>query len=118
MVNNLQYLSGLGFSDHVCLRFDLTCYSKSSTYCKSYYDLRFANFIRMRQLLEQIDWHTNLYPLNTLKAWEVLASHFELCLGECVPYKTSSSKKQNMFMSQQALHLKNRKKTLVKIHFF
>ena len=47
----------------------------------------------MRQLLEEIDWHTNLYPLNTLEAWDFFASHFESCLGECVPYKTSSSKK-------------------------
>jgi len=37
----------------------------------------------------------------------VFASYFESCLGECVPHKTSSSKKQNMFMSPQALHLKN-----------
>jgi len=36
MVNNLQYLPGLGLSDHVCLRFDLTCYSKSLTYILIY----------------------------------------------------------------------------------
>ena len=70
MVNNLQYLPGLGLSDHVCLRFNLTCYSKSSTYSKLYFDLRSADFIKMRHLLGEIDWHTNLQSLNTLEAWD------------------------------------------------
>jgi len=72
MVNNLQYLPGLGLSDHVCLRFNLTCYSMSSTYSKLYFDLRSADFIKMRHLLGEIDWHTNLQSLNTLEAWDFL----------------------------------------------
>ena len=75
MVNNLQYLPGLRLNDHVCLRFDLTCNSKSSTYSKFYFDLHSANFIRMHQLLEEIDWHTDLHSLNTLEAWDFFVSH-------------------------------------------
>ena len=75
MVNNLQYLPGLRLSDHVCLRFELTCYNTSSTYSKFYFDLHSANFIRMHQLLEEIDWHTNLHSLNTLEAWDFFLIH-------------------------------------------
>ena len=107
MVNDLQYLPGLGSSDHVCLRFNLACYCKLSTCCKTQFDLRSANFTKMRQSLETIDWHANLDPLDTLQAWDFFADHFESFLKEYVLYKRPGSKKQNMFMSQQALHLKN-----------
>ena len=72
----------------------------------------------MRQLLETLDWHTILDSLDTLQAWDLFVSHFELSLKECIPCKRPSGKKQNMFMTQQAIHLKNKKKeTLAKIYF-
>ena len=73
MVDDLQYLPGLGLSDHVCLRFNLVCYCcKLSSCCETKLDLRSANFIKMRQLLETVNWHTSLDPLNTLQAWDFL----------------------------------------------
>ena len=109
MVSDLEYLPGLGSSDHVCLRFNLACYSTCS---KVQLDLRSANFTKMCELLEAIDWHTCIDPLNTLQAWDFFAKHFESCLKECVPYKRPSNKKQNILMTQQALHLRNTKKKL------
>ena len=82
MVNDLQYLPGLGSSDRVCLRFNLACYCKLSTCCKTQFDLRSANFTKMHQSLETIDWHANLDPLDTLQTWDYFADHFESFLKD------------------------------------
>ena len=118
LIYSILYLPGLGSSDHICVRFNLTCYCKLSICSKVQFDLRSANFTKMCQLLEAIDWHTCLDPLNTLQAWDFFAKHFESCLKECVPLKRPSSKKQNMFMTQQVLHLRSTKKKLLQIYLY
>ena len=62
----------------------------------------------MHQLLEEIDWHTDLHSLNTLKAWDFFVSYKFLSPVWRNVYLTKR-KKQNMFM---VLHLKNKKKKL------
>ena len=76
MMNDIQYLLGLGCSDHVCLSFKLKCYSLQRS-CKPRpkYNLRHANFNRMRELLGNIDWHQYLNPLSTIEAWEYFPMH-------------------------------------------
>ena len=56
MINDIQYLPGLGCSDHVCLSFKFMCYSLQRP-CESRprYNLRHADFNKMRELLNEID---------------------------------------------------------------
>ena len=46
------------------------------------FDLCSAYFTKLYQLLEAIDWHTSLDPLNTLQTWYFFAKRFESCLKE------------------------------------
>ena len=73
MVNDLQYLPG--WDQVIMFVLDLTWLAtvcKLSTCCKTQFDLCSANFIKMHQLLETIDWHASLDPLDTLQAWDFL----------------------------------------------
>ena len=67
----------------------------------------------MRELLNEIDWHHNLTPLSILEAWEFFTAHFNDILHQCVPL-IKQRKKKNIYMSSNALRLKNRKNKLWK----
>ena len=64
MVDGIEYLPAIGSSDHVCLQFNLLCYSSYSQVSRPKYNLYQANFDTMRQLLQEIDWDDNLSPLD------------------------------------------------------
>ena len=55
MINNIEYLPGIGSSDYVCLCFNLLCYSDYNQVNKLKYNLHQANFDKMRQLLQDVD---------------------------------------------------------------
>ena len=67
MISDIQHLPGLGLSDHVCLKFALTCYGTYIHDNKPRYNLHQADFDRMRTLLEAIDWDDTLSSLDHIK---------------------------------------------------
>ena len=86
MINEVQYLPGLGCSDHVCLSFKFKCYSLHIPgNNRPKYNLYHADFEKMRDLLSNIDWYGNLTSLSMHKAWEFFTIQFNDILGECIP---------------------------------
>ena len=53
-VEDIQYLPGLGLSDHVCLEFSFECYSKYHPVSKPRYNLHCADFSKMRRLISDV----------------------------------------------------------------
>jgi len=72
MVNDLQYLPGLGSSDHLCLRFTLSCYTSDRSDSSSYhYNLRHADFVAMNEQLTSIDrTNCSMSSLSIDDSWE------------------------------------------------
>ena len=56
MVTNLYYLPGLGNSDHVCLRFNLICYTQYYTQSSHHYNYNRVDFSGMQKWLSSFDW--------------------------------------------------------------
>ena len=48
MINTIIYLPGIGSSDPVCLQFNLLCYSTCTKTTLPRYNLRQANFDKMK----------------------------------------------------------------------
>ena len=109
MISDIQHLPGLGLSDHVCLKFVLTCYGKYIHDNKPRYNLHQADFDRMRTLLEAIDWDDTLSSLDIHQAWDVFASHYESILKECIPCHALKMKKKNIYMTREAFRIKKKK---------
>jgi len=86
MINTIQYLPGIGSSDHVCLRFDLLCYSTCNKATQPRYNLRQANFDKLRDLIQEVNWDDTLSPLNIHCAWKLFATKFTDFVNECIPY--------------------------------
>ena len=63
-VSDIEYLPGLGLTDHICLQFSLICCCTRVKQVKPRYNLHLADFDKMRELLGQIDWEGILCPLN------------------------------------------------------
>ena len=63
LVSNLSYLPPLGNSDHICIQFDLTCYSEPKKTDNFKYNTRAANIDPMKQTLGDVDWVSILGPL-------------------------------------------------------
>ena len=109
MVSNIhQYLPGLGLSDHVCLRFELTCYGNYTQDKKPRYNLCQADFDKMRTMIEAYDWEGALNSLDIYQAWDIFASCYKSILKECVPCCVPKIKKKNIYMTCEALRAKEK----------
>ena len=63
MIDNIEYLPGVGASDHVCLQFNFICYSSPMPTDRPKYNLHQADFNKMRELLQPIATASqNMYP--------------------------------------------------------
>jgi len=51
MISSINYFPGIGSSDHVCLQFHLLCYSTHAKASLPRYNLRQADFNKMRELI-------------------------------------------------------------------
>ena len=86
MINNIEYLPGIGSSDYVCLCFNLLCYSDYNQVnkLKYRYNLHQANFDKMRQLLQDVDWEDILRPLDIHLAWQLFANKCTDIINNCI----------------------------------
>ena len=105
-VEDLQYLPGLGLSDHLCLEFSFKCYSEYKPVSKPRYNLHCADFPKMRQLISDVDWENILNPLDLQVAWHYFSTVFDEI--KSIPLDLLRPKK-NIYMSHKALRLKNKK---------
>ena len=59
MVSNLNYLPGLGLSDHVVLKFTLACYTEPHRLAEPKLNYNRGNFNLLRNILSKVDWSCN-----------------------------------------------------------
>ena len=108
MINNIEYLPGIGASDHLCLQFNFICHSSPASTNRPKYNLNQADFSRMRELLQALDWNDLLDTLDICSAWELFSNAFTDIINDCIP-KYVPRKRKNIFMTQKALSLRNKK---------
>ena len=113
MVTNLLYLLLLGNSDHICIQFDLVCYSEPEEMDKLKYNIKAANIDLMKQILGDIDWVSLLDLLDVNDAWLYFKSVFQDTVDHCVPtYKPKE--KKSLYSNSEVFCLKKKKNHLWK----
>jgi len=70
MVDDIQYLPGLGNSDHICVFFNFVCYLEVTNYKITKYNIHRADYDKMNKLLAEIEWAEALSPLDVSEAWK------------------------------------------------
>ena len=114
MINDISHNPPLGESDHECLNFTLECYHddnhSESKEARNFYK---ADYKTIRERLAQIDWETELqedFTLDYIKFTKIL----ELCMVGCIPTFKIRMKKRSMYLSKDAIRLKDLKRRLWK----
>lgn len=110
LVHNLVHNPGIGDSDHECLSFDLTCYKDNCEEMKIPNFLK-ADFETIRSRIEDIDWIPTLRG-EFLDAYCKFESILEEAMTGCVPDKGKGKKKKNLYLTTEAVKLKDRKNHL------
>ena len=112
-VSNLSHPPPLGNSDHICIQFDLTCYSEPKKTDNFKYNTRAANIDLMKQTLGDVDWVSILDLLDMNNAWLQFKSIFQNTIDQCVPtYKPKE--KKSLYSNSEVFSLKRRKNHLWK----
>ena len=116
MIQNVSYLPALGDSDHCCLRFYLNCYAQhymsKEIKIPNYYR---ADYASIRSRLNSIDWEVTLTG-SINEDYPVFIEHLDSATKNCIPNRMSPKKKKNLYMTSEALRLKNKKNHLWKRH--
>ena len=108
MINYIDYLAGLGKSDHVCIRFHLSCYSTFKPNQTPRYSVNRVDFDTMHEALYTIDWLVIMEPMDTQEAWKFFKRVFQDIIDKYVPKTTGVQKKRNIYMSPEAFSLKKK----------
>ena len=110
MVHNLVHNPGLGDSDHECLSFQLRCYNEEgeSKLAPNYHK---ADYEVIRERLKETDWVTLLRG-TFLDGYVCFTSILREAMKGCVPNKINGKKKKNMYLTTDAIRIKDRKNKL------
>ena len=114
MVEDLSYHPALGDSDHCCMKFKLNCYAnifkRKKEDIPNYYK---ADYATIKSRLRKIDFESMLNATIT-EDYPKFVEQLHLAAGGCIPNRISPRKKKNIYMTTDALRLKNRKHILWK----
>lgn len=111
MMHKMESHAGLGNSDHVILRFILSCYSAPPTTQIPKRALNKGNYDRMRELAAQTDW-SELDGSSVEDDFKAFQEKLEAISNECIPFQPHRKKRRNLYMTQEAMTLRKRKQKL------
>ena len=114
MIQNLQYMPPLGESDHLCLRFDVM-YSHDAKSVPNFheYDIRKTKYEKVRNEIKNCNW-TDLFNTNFEGNYNIFLDKIFEVVYKHSPKKTLPKTKRNLYMTNEALRVKNKKQKLWK----
>ena len=110
MVHDIAHNPGLGHSDHECLTFQLSCY-KAEGKDKQAPNFHRADYETIRKRLKDVGWAVQVRS-NFLQAYGNFTCILQQAMGGCIPNTLNGKKKKNMYLSTDAIQMKDRKNKL------
>ena len=107
MVTNIDHLSGIGLSDHICIQFTIQCYNEERREVIKP-DYNRADFASIRSRMGDVNWKM-LEKADVHEAWQLLNNILQDALKRYVPGRRSPKSKRNMYMTKHALRMRRRK---------
>ena len=98
MINHIDYLPGLGNSDHVRICFHLSCYSISKPNHTPRYNVNRADFDSMRMAFYSVDWADIMELINIQEAWEFFKTVFQDIIDRYVPITTGVATEEKKYL--------------------
>ena len=107
MLSGLEYLPGLGKSDHLMLRFCLRCYTTQADLNQRRLNFHKANFEKLRNMLNETNWEC-LSSLDIEAGYQFFWNKLASVVSACVPTSRSSKARKNIMLL--AKHLDSKEK--------
>ena len=110
MISNMNFLPGLGASDHLIIRFTVACYTTSCVQkCRKpcYYR---ANYEEMRHQTSLLPWY-NIEGVELQTAYNRFQDNIADLTESCIP-KSKVTNARNLYMNAAALRLRKKKREL------
>ena len=111
MLTELQYLPGLGKSDHVVLSFQLACYTSPSESNTARLHFHRADFRKMNGLIAGTDWQ-RLGSSNVGEGYKVFKESLDNIIATCIPVARSRQARKSIYLNSSALKLRKLKNSL------
>ena len=108
MMSALEYHPGIGLSDHIVLRFHLSCYTSHVSSYNARLNFHKANFSKLCSIMSTVAWQ-RLDTLDAEAGNQLFRETLSKAVAECIPTARSSSSRKNIYMTSHALKLKKRK---------
>jgi len=112
MVESIEYCSGLGKSDHVCIKFTLNCFPTSQSNNKSQlfsYNFAKGDYARARNLINKFNWEHLFDDLNAEESWNILKDHLNRIVDDCIPKFSGTKKRKHPYITAKVIKLKTQK---------
>ena len=108
LISNLFHLPPLGSSDHEVLRFSLTCYTSKRMVQDSKLNLNRGDYSSMATDMQNVPWES-MEPAPLEEYYEFFSDTLRNSMTRHIPKQKHQRNKKNIYMTSEALALKNRK---------
>ena len=108
MILNITHNPGVGESDHECLMFSLECYKDDEQNIETRPNYYKADFKTIHERFHLINW-TSVFQGNFLDDYLKFVNLLEKAMEGCVPSYTSTKVKKSIYLTPEAIRLKNLK---------
>lgn len=111
MVRDLEFLPGLGASDHVVLQFQLACYSATAEPAEPRLNLNKGNYKLLNDHILSINWGASV-ELDTQEMYDFIKDTLTTLTCKFIPQAKPRSTNRNLYINRDALQLKKQKRSL------
>ena len=95
MINHINYLPGLGLSDHVCIFFELNVYIAKPEQSEPKFCYHKGDYTSINNYLMGINWVTALQGKTVEDIWKYLSTELKSALDAHIPKSCPSNDKKN-----------------------
>ena len=111
MINHINYLPGLGLSDHVCILFELTVYIAKPEQSETKFCYHKGNYTSINNDLMGINWVTALQGETVEDIWKYLSTELKSAMDAHIPKSCPSKDKKRKIWMNRAAVAKQKKST-------
>ena len=115
MIKNLQYLPGIGKSDHISLQFSLMCHAMRKKDIIPKQNFKRADFVSLNQLLASVNWNS-MDQCSAEDAYLFLMKTLNTAMDRYIPKSQKKTNRKNIYMTSSALNLKQKKRALARTY--
>ncbi|KAI8501334.1 hypothetical protein Bbelb_206050 [Branchiostoma belcheri] len=110
MVENIEYLPGIGQSDHIRLQFEIKLYTERKDNSKPRLNLYRGDYASIAADLAGIDWDTRLENKSFDEAYSDFKNVLQASIDSHIPRTSKKSSKRNLFATLEVKKLSKKKR--------